>query len=149
MNRPKLSAIAVSSAIAGLIVLSPVYAGAQSLHWRTNAPYSWTNHFPWTNRAGSWTNHESSTNNDMDESTNHFGMGPDQRLNFLAQQLNLTDQQKANVQTVFEQMRESITSAVQEARTNADEQLQRILSPEQYQKLQSLLAAHHQHFLGP
>ncbi len=148
MKRSKLIATIVISGATGLLSLGQIHAQTPSHHWRTNSPYSWTNRFSWTNRAGSWTNAESSTN-DMEESTNHFGLTPDQRMNYLAQQLNLTDQQKANVQAVFEQMRDSITTAVQEARTNADGQLQRVLSPEQYQKLQTLWAAHQRHFHGP
>ncbi|MGH7971830.1 MAG: hypothetical protein ACREIC_24215 [Limisphaerales bacterium] len=62
----------------------------------------------------------------------------DDPMDRLGQELKLSDAQKNKVQNVFHETRQKIQSAVQEAMTNADNELQRILTPEQYQKLQSL-----------
>lgn len=56
-----------------------------------------------------------------------------ERFNRLSEELNLTEDQKPKVQAIFEQLRTSI----EEAKTNAETQLQAVLTPEQYQKLQS------------
>lgn len=76
----------------------------------------------------------------------HGMMSPDERMNRLSQELNLTDQQKTNVEAVFDNMREKIQTAVEQAKTNADTQLQGILTPEQYQKLQSMWEQRQQQF---
>jgi Spy/CpxP family protein refolding chaperone len=68
-------------------------------------------------------------------------------LQRLTQELNLTPEQQTNVQAVLEQMRQQIQSAVVEAKTNADTQLQTILTPQQYQKFQSMWQEH-QHGKG-
>lgn len=60
----------------------------------------------------------------------------------LGQELKLSDTQKNKVQNVFQETRKKIQSAVQEAMTNADTELQQILTPQQYQKLQSLEHPH-------
>jgi len=62
----------------------------------------------------------------------------DDPMERLGKELKLSDAQKNKVQTVFQKTREKIQNAVQEAMTNADTELHRILTPEQYQKLQSL-----------
>jgi len=66
------------------------------------------------------------------------------RLDRLSQELNLTPNQKSQVQTVFEQMRTNIMTAVEQARTNANTQLQQILTPEQYQQFQEIRQRHEQ-----
>ncbi|HWI57070.1 MAG TPA: hypothetical protein VNZ22_07575 [Bacillota bacterium] len=89
-------------------------------------------------------------NNESAPPMDHHGghrMGPEEHLNKLSEELNLTDQQKSQVQGVFDQMRQQVQAAVQEAKTNADTQLQEILTPEQYQKFQSLWQQH-QHRWG-
>ncbi len=60
----------------------------------------------------------------------------------LSEELNLTEQQRTNVLAVFEQMREKMELFALDLQSNADKQLQRILTPEQYQKLQSLSGQH-------
>lgn len=62
------------------------------------------------------------------------GMTPAERLDRLGQELGLSDEQKTNVQAAFDDMRQHI----EEARTNLDSQLQGILTPEQYQKFQTM-----------
>ncbi len=71
--------------------------------------------------------------------------GAETRTNGPSLELNLTDQQKTQVQAVFEKMRQRIETAVLAARTNAETELKRILSPQQYQQLQNLLEAHNPH----
>ncbi len=73
------------------------------------------------------------------------GMSPDERFNKLSEKLNLNDDQKAKVRATFEDTRQKIQAAIEEARSNADTQLQTVLSPEQYQKLQSLWQQHGPH----
>jgi Spy/CpxP family protein refolding chaperone len=72
------------------------------------------------------------------------GMSSAERMDRLAQELNLTDEQKTNVQSAFDQMRQTM----QEARTNLDNQLQGIMTPEQYQKFESM-REQHMHHMGP
>ncbi len=76
----------------------------------------------------------------------HQDMSPQDRFNQLSQELNLSPDQKPRVQAVFEDMFQNIRTAVEEARTNADTQLQQILTPEQYQQLQTLWDKHQKHF---
>ncbi len=76
----------------------------------------------------------------------HHGMAPEHRLERLSEELNLTNEQKPKVQAVFEQMRQQIQEAFQAAKTNVDTQLQGILTPEQYQKFQSIWQEHQQHW---
>jgi len=59
-------------------------------------------------------------------------------INRLGQELKLSDDQKSKVRGVFQDTRERIQTAVQQAMTNADTELHRILTPEQYQKLQAM-----------
>lgn len=56
----------------------------------------------------------------------------------LGRELNLNTNQQSRVQAVIAETREKIRMAVQQAMTNADAQLQRILTPEQYKKLQEI-----------
>ncbi len=60
----------------------------------------------------------------------------------LGEELNLTAQQRTNVLAVFEETQKKIEAAVQDLSSNADRQLQRILTPQQYQKLQALSKQH-------
>ncbi len=66
------------------------------------------------------------------------GISREERPRDLGQELKLSDQQRTNVLAVFEQMRQKMEAVAQELGSNADQQLQRILTPEQYQKLQAL-----------
>jgi len=59
-------------------------------------------------------------------------------VSLLGKELNLDTNQQSKVQAVVAETREKIRAAVQQAMTNADAQLQRILTPEQYQKLQEI-----------
>lgn len=79
-------------------------------------------------------------------SGNMKGMGPQEKLNWLSQSLNLNDQQKTNVQNIFGNMIQEIGAAVLQARTNADTQLQQVLTPDQFQRLQNIMAAHEYHW---
>ncbi|PWU18377.1 MAG: hypothetical protein C5B50_09320 [Verrucomicrobia bacterium] len=65
--------------------------------------------------------------------------GADERLNRLAEELKLSDEQKVKVQAAFEEMRDKIQGAILEARTNVESRLRKALSPEQYEKLENLL----------
>jgi Spy/CpxP family protein refolding chaperone len=71
----------------------------------------------------------------------------ERHFNMLSQELNLTPQQKPQVQAILQEMRQKIRAAVQEARTNADSQLQQVLTQDQYQKLQNIWQQHpHRHW---
>lgn len=66
-----------------------------------------------------------------------------QRYETIFNQLNLTDSQKTDIQKVFSETREKTQKTRQEAeprfqeiRTQSSEQLQKILTPEQWQKYQ-------------
>ncbi len=75
----------------------------------------------------------------------HWGHGGmQQKLDRLSEQLNLTPNQKLQVQTIFEQMRTNIMTAVEQARTNASTQLQQVLTPQQYQQWQQIWQQHEQ-----
>lgn len=91
---------------------------------------------------------QAQTNNATPPMGNHGWHGaktPEERLNRLSERLNLTDEQKSKVQAVFETMHQQI----QEVKTNADTQLQQILTPEQYQEFQNLRQRkHHWHHHG-
>ena len=63
---------------------------------------------------------------------------PESPITRLGRELNLNTDQKAKVQAVFDETRAKIQAAVQQAMTNADSQLHRILTPDQYQKLRQL-----------
>jgi Spy/CpxP family protein refolding chaperone len=63
-------------------------------------------------------------------------------INRLGQELSLSKDQKNKLHTVFTETREKIQTAVQQAMTNADTEMKRILTPEQYQKLQALEHRH-------
>jgi Spy/CpxP family protein refolding chaperone len=67
---------------------------------------------------------------------------PGDPVDRLGQELNLSADQKAKMQNVFRDTRERIQTAIQQAMTNADAEMHRILTPEQYQKLQSLESQH-------
>jgi len=69
-----------------------------------------------------------------------------QHFNKLSQELNLSDQQKPQVQAIFQEMTQKIQAAVEQARTNADSQLQGVLTSDQYQKLQNMWEQHQQKF---
>jgi len=71
-----------------------------------------------------------------------YSPGPttaDERLNRLAEELKLNDEQKAKVQAAFDEMRDKIQSAIVQASTNVESRLRKALSPEQYEKLENLL----------
>jgi Spy/CpxP family protein refolding chaperone len=70
----------------------------------------------------------------------------DQRFNKFSEDLILTDQQKPQVQAIFQEMQQKIQAAVVEAKTNADSQLQSVLTPQQYQKLQNMFEPQQQRF---
>jgi Spy/CpxP family protein refolding chaperone len=74
------------------------------------------------------------------------GMTHEERMNKLSEELNLTEEQRTNVQAVFDDMRQKIQAAVEEAKSNADTQLQGILTTDQYQKLQSMWMEHQHHY---
>jgi len=76
----------------------------------------------------------------------HGMMTPQEQMNRLSQELNLSEQQKTNVEAVFDDMRQKLQTAVEAAKTNADARLQRILTPEQYQKLQGMWEQHQRSF---
>jgi Spy/CpxP family protein refolding chaperone len=71
-------------------------------------------------------------------------MTPEERFNRFSEELNLTEEQKPKVKGVFDEMRQK----VQAARTNADSELQGILTPEQYQKMQSMWEQHGHPHMG-
>ena len=92
-----------------------------------------------------------SQNNNAAPPMGHNGMHgqtPEERFNKLSEELNLSEDQKAKVQSTFEETRQKIQAAIIEARSNADAQLQQVLSPEQYQKLQNLWQQHEHHWGG-
>jgi Spy/CpxP family protein refolding chaperone len=62
----------------------------------------------------------------------------DPRFNKFSEDLNLTEQQKPKIQAIFQEMQQKIQAAVLQAKTNADAQLQSVLTPEQYQKLETM-----------
>ncbi len=64
----------------------------------------------------------------------------------LGEELKLTEQQRTNVLAVFEQMHQKMEAFAQELSRNADIQLKRILTPEQYQKLLTLSGQHEHQF---
>ncbi len=68
------------------------------------------------------------------------------RLAGLANALGLTEEQRTQVQTIFDDMRQKIETAVEEARTQANTDLQKILSADQYQKLQGMMESHERHW---
>ncbi len=68
--------------------------------------------------------------------------GWENRFNRLSDELDLTADQKPKVQAIFEELRIKI----EDARTNADTELQGVLTPEQYQKLQNHWQAHKRHW---
>ncbi|HYG35894.1 MAG TPA: hypothetical protein VEC99_13975 [Clostridia bacterium] len=72
----------------------------------------------------------------------HHRMTSEEGLSRLSEALNLTEEQKPQVQAVFDETREKIEAAVQEARTNAETKLQGILTAEQYEKLQDMFKQH-------
>ncbi len=78
----------------------------------------------------------------------HWQMSPEQKLNQLSQQLNLTPDQQSKLQAVFQEMHTNIVNAIEEARTNANTQLQQILTPQQYQQFQALWQQHERRWKG-
>ena len=73
------------------------------------------------------------------------GGGPGNRLDNLAERLNLTADQKTKVQEIFSDTREQLRAVRQETeprmaeiRRQADGRLQTILTPEQWQQFQKL-----------
>lgn len=96
---------------------------------------------------GQMTNNTPSEPGDAHHQYGHRGpMSQQEHMDWLAQELSLTDQQKTNVQAVFEQMRQQMQAAFGEAKTNADTQLQQILTPEQYQKMQAMWQQREHHW---
>ena len=91
---------------------------------------------------------QAQTNNATPPMGNHGWHGsktPEERMNRLSEKLNLTDEQKTKVQAVFEDMWQQMG----EAKSNANTQLQQILTPEQYQELQNMKQRkHHRHHHG-
>ena len=73
------------------------------------------------------------------------GGGPGNRLDNLAERLNLTADQKTKVQEIFSDTREQLRAVRQETeprmaeiRRQADGRLQTVLTPEQWQQFQKL-----------
>ncbi len=73
------------------------------------------------------------------------GRGPGNRIDELAERLNLTPDQKVKVQEIFSDTREQLRAVrresepkVEEIRRQADGRLQTVLTPEQWQQFQKL-----------
>ena len=73
------------------------------------------------------------------------GGGPGNRLDHMAERLNLTAEQKTKVQEIFSDTREQLRAVRQETeprmaeiRRQADGRLQTVLTPEQWQQFQKL-----------
>ena len=73
-------------------------------------------------------------------------MTPEQRFEHLSEELNLTEDQKPKVKAIIDDWH----AAMMEAKTNAETQLEAALTPEQYQKFQSMMEhkKHHLHMGG-
>ena len=61
-------------------------------------------------------------------------MTPEERFQHFSDKLGLTEDQKPKVQAIFEDWH----AKMQDAKTNAEAQLQEVLTPEQYQKFESM-----------
>ncbi len=116
----------------GLLALATIGSVnlARAQEMPTNAPPTDTNNVPPPDHQQRWQMHEQ-----------HM-------LQRLTQELNLTPTQQTQVQTVFDQMRTNIMTAIQDARTNADSQLKLILTPQQYQQFQTFWQQHEHHWKG-
>ena len=73
------------------------------------------------------------------------GRGPGNRMDELAERLNLTPDQKAKVQEIFSDTREQLRAVrresepkLEEIRRQADGRLQTVLTPEQWQQFQKI-----------
>ena len=71
--------------------------------------------------------------------------GPRDRFEQMSQRLNLNEDQKTKVQQIFADTREQLTTLRKESeprfeqiRTQADERLRQVLSPEQWQQFQAM-----------